>query len=597
MTDQLNVSDLNYENIRANLKEWMRTRPDFTDYDFEGSGLSFLLDVLAYNTHYNAVLANFMSNEMFLDTALKRSSVLSHAKTVGYKPRGKVSARAKLDLTIHTLQGADVQEFIIKAGTAFNTTVNNEYYQFVTMRDVSALKITAGPNTGKFIFNDIEVVEGVVNRYAWKVYSNDYKAKYEIPNQDVDVSTISMLIYPTEFSSDGVVWQHSSSAFNVNDATKVFFTQETFAQKTEIYFGNGEVGAQPALGSIITIEYLTSAGGAANTAGTFFPASSIKHNGQTTTVAGTFTLTTASAAVQGFDGETVDEIRYNASNHFMTQNRAVTALDYESIIRENFFNIKHIRVWGGEEAAQRQYGVVFVSIVPNNGDFITEAEKQNITDIISKKSLMGIKLKFADHEYLNIEVMTDVLNDSSKVSSSDDVASYISQSLLNYSNTVLQNFGSFFRYSKVSNVIDSAHKSINSNTLIVRLYKTISPDIGLSKSYSFNFLNPIKNANYTILSTTFTEPRSTHKVQLTNIGTKLVMGYFNVNNVFVVEAEVGEVDLTKGLVQASALTITSYDDVEFRLYVSPEKNDIVSSENNVLRIRSDDIKIKIRRDI
>lgn len=429
------------------------------------------------------------------------------------------------------------------------------------------------------------------------MYSNDYKTKYEIPNQDVDVSTVSMLIFPTEFSSDGVVWQHSSSAFNVNDATKVFFTQETFAHKTEIYFGNGLVGAQPALGSIITIEYLTSSGAAANTAGTFFPAASIKHNGQTATVAGTFTLTTASVAVQGFDGESVDDIRYNASNHFMTQNRAVTALDYESIIRENFFNIKHIRVWGGEEAAQRQYGVVFVSIVPNNGDFITEAEKQNITDIISKKSLMGIKLKFADHEYLNIEVMTDVLNDSSKVSSSDDVASYISQSLLNYSNTVLQNFGAFFRYSKVSNVIDSAHKSINSNTLIVRLYKTISPEIGLSKSYSFNFLNPIKNADYSILSTTFTEPRSTHKVQLTNIGTKLVMGYFNVNNVFVVEAEVGEVDLTKGLVQASALTITSYDDVEFRLYVSPEKNDIVSSENNVLRIRSDDIKIKIRRDV
>jgi hypothetical protein len=402
-------------------------------------------------------------------------------------------------------------------------------------------------------------------------------------------------MYPSEFATDGITWNHSSSSYSIYNNQKVFFTQETYDNKTEIYFGNGTIGDKPVIGSIMAVDYMISSGSAANGAKIFFPAQSLKHNNATNTVAQSFNITTVDESFQGFDGESIQDIKYNASNHFMTQSRAVTALDYESIIRENFFNIKHIRVWGGEESAQKQYGVVLVSIVPNNGDFITEAEKELIKNVINEKSLMGIKLKFADYEYINIEVMSDVLVDPTKIAATDDVVHYISENILNYSELNLQNFGSYFRYSKMNSLIDTSHKSIESNTLTVKLYKTISPIIGSNESYSFNFLNPIKNINYAVLSTTFTEPRSNFKLQLTNINDKLVMGYFSSSNVFVIVDEVGVIDVAKGTIQITSLNITSYDDNEFRMYVIPEKNDIFSNENNILRIRTDDIKIKLRK--
>ena len=325
----LNTTQLNFEEIKTNLREWMRQDSNFTDYDYEASGLSFLLDVLAYNTHYNAVLANFMANEMFIDTAQKRSSVLSHAKGVGYRPHGYIGARAHLSVVLTT--GGSAPSYVIPRGTKFTTSINNKFYSFVTAKDYAASLAS-----GTYTFPDVEVVEGSFNAYAWVVADADYTVKYEIPNARPDITTMVMRVYPNSTDlANPTYFFHSDTLIDVIETTKVFFTQEIDNEKMEFYFGNGvSVGVLPAPGSVINLEYVTSHGVEANGASEFSLVDQLP-------IGITAVVTASGPSFGGSDAEDIEEIRYNASKHFTVQNRAVTAFDYRAIINEQFHNILH----------------------------------------------------------------------------------------------------------------------------------------------------------------------------------------------------------------------------------------------------------------
>lgn len=581
----LNVTNLDFEGIKTNLKAWMKANPEFTDYDFEASGLSFLTDVLAYNTHYNAVLANFMANEMFLDTALKRNSVLSHAKALGYRSRGYSAARAKIKLVIsETNSNTPPSLFILRRGTAFSTAIGDNYFQFVTTQDYVAPLID-----NKYTFESLEIVEGIFNIYAWKL-SDDISYKYLIPNVRTDNSTIKMHVYPNATATNFDEWSRATSILVVDNTSKVFFTQETDKNYTEFYFGNDAVGMRPAAGSVIKLEYVSCNGLAGNGAKLFNPFGTISHDGGLIE-AKIFNISLVEESNGGLDAESTNEIKYNASNHFAMQNRAVTASDYVALIREGFTNVEDIKVWGGEEAVQKQYGVVFVCIKPHVGSYLTRKERDEITALLQSRSIMGMKVKFVDPEYTDIVIRSNVKYDIDKRDSNIDLEGVIKDEILRYSDDSLESFGKAFRYSNLCAVIDQANPSIISNSTSVMLYKSQTPILGRETNYVLSFYNPLASGNNTIQSSAFWTPDHSESVRIVNRGSVMVMGYYNPAGKFVILREVGAVDFTNGVVTLNKINVLQYDGDVTHLLAIPEFNDLYSKENNILRIQSSNVTI------
>lgn len=585
MSHSLNVTELDFDGLKANLIAFMKENPEFTDYNFEASGLSFFTDVLAYNTHYNAVLANYMANEMFLDSALKRTSVLSHAKSLGYRPRGYVAPRAKISLTITSVTGGTAPaQFILRRGTEFTSTVENQYYQFVTTKDyVSTL------SAGQYVFPEIELVEGVFNTYVWKLSTN-VTEKYVIPNVRTDVSTINMNVYTNVNSTDFSIWSHASSAINTTNLSKVFFTQETANQYVEFYFGNGSVGARPVNDSIIKIEYVSCNGAAANGAKLFSVSGNLAHDNGAI-IAQNYLFTTTSEAINGADAESVEEIKYYASNHFSVQNRAVTSADFVSLIRAGFYNVADIKVFGGEEAIRKQYGSVFICIKPNSGSFLTLSEKDAIKTLLRNKTIMGTKLLFVDPEYINLKIASQVYYNIDKRGPGDNLEGIILDEIIRYSNINLNTFNSAFKFSKLITKIDQSHVSINSNITAISMYKTISPVLGVVKNYEINFYNKLKQID-SISSSLFYTIDSDLQVQLKNKDNIVVIGYYNSVGNFVVVKNVGTIDFVSGIINLNQLNILSFIGDEFQISVTPESVDIFSVENNIIRIKAEDVSIK-----
>jgi len=589
----MKVTELDFDTIKMNLKAFLAAKDEFKDFDFEASGMSTLMDVLAYNTHYNAVQANFVANEMFLDTAAKRSSVLSHAKSLGYKTRGVRSAKAKVDIKINTLalsNGASAPDtFILPKGSAFLATVGNTQFQFVTLNDYSAAKDV--DNT--YTLNDVELVEGVFFSYEYMVTDASVGVLYQVPNQNADSSTISMYLRQSVSDVTPTQWQNSATILGINETSKVFFMQEGRDGRYEFYFGNGQMGMLPAVGNLIVIEYVSSQGFVANGARKFVPIGKIAHGGNGNITAASYRMTLVEAAIGGADPESIPEIKHNAANHFIVQDRAVTVSDYKALIEAYFSNVRSIKVWGGEDNIPAKYGKVVVCIQPQYGDVITQDEKDYIGNIIQSKSVITVGLDFVDPEYLNIKTSIIAYYDPTVLPKSMNLATAIQGVVSNYSLLELEKFGAHFRYSKFSTMIDDAEEAINSNTTVVSVYKTIIPKIGMLQSYSLNFFNAIKNANNTVSSTQFKMYGEEEWLRLSNVGNKLYAVYTNDQGKIIQAAFLGIIDLTKGIVKLSSIEFTAIYSGEFRVSIIPAYNDISAGLNNILRVRSSDIAVKV----
>ena len=590
---QINVTELNFDTIKANLKAWMSTREGFTDYDFEASGLSYLLDVLAYNTTYNAVLANFAANEMFLDTAWKRSSVLSHAKALGYHPRSYRAARAKINIVITSLNldpGKTAPDsFILRRGTAFTAAIDNAYYEFVTIADHTAARSI----DGEYYFDNVEIVEGIFNTFAWQVSSQDFNLMYSIPNPRVDLSTVNMQVFPSNTSPIGVPWYHSSSLFDVTETSNVFFTQETDAEKTDIYFGNGIVGAKPAIGEVIKIEYITTNGASGNGAKSFAPSRGLVHNGDAGVAANMKSITLVSKSSEGAESESIDEIKYHASKHCSVQNRAITPYDYVSLIRENFFNIESIKVWGGEDNIPAQYNTVFICIKPSYSEYLTSGEKEQIKNIVSKHAIMNIGVTFTDPDYINIMVDAKIIYSPSKLATGVDLPAVVRNAIIQYSDMNIESFNSQFRYSRFTNIIDDSSAAVISNITNVQMYKKLAVEVGRSISYSLSFLNELNDGVDSIKTSLFVTSLADNWTYIKNVGSTLVMGYDDDEGKFVAIKDAGTIDYKTGTLYLYALNVLSLEGGEFKVYAKPVTNDINSLQNNILRILPSDISIKM----
>ena len=380
---KMKITELDFDSIKSNLKTYMKGQTTFTDYDFEGSGLSVLLDVLSYNTHYNAFMANMAANEMFLDTAVKRNSVTSHAKTLGYTPTSVKAPVAYVDVTVNDANTASIT---MNAGHAFSTTISGTTYQFVN----TTARILQ-PTAGVYTYSNIPIYEGTWVTTKFTKDSTDADQKFIIPNANVDISTLSVTVQTSSTDTTLTTYTKANNLVEVKSTTTAFFIQETIDAEWEVYFGDGVVGQTLIDGNIVILAYVVTNGDDANGANTFTSTSSIGGFSN-------ISVTTQTAAADGAVAEGLDAIKYNAPFSYAAQNRTVTAADYKAIVPQLYANVKAIAVWGGEYNNPAVYGKVYISILPKTGTTLTTSTKSDIVTLLQDYNVASITPELVDLE-------------------------------------------------------------------------------------------------------------------------------------------------------------------------------------------------------
>src|SRR6056300_351014 len=472
---KLEISELDFENIKGSLKRFLANQNEFKDYDFEGSSMAILLDLLAYNTHYLAYNANFVANEMFMDTAQLRSSVASLAKLVGYTPNSARAPIADLKLVINDGTGSTIT---IPAGTKFTSSIDGLTYTFVSIADK-----TVQPVDGIYTAQSLNVYDGTYVTYNYTYDAQDIDQRFLIPSDRADTSTIKVVIQNSVSDVTQNTYTKASSITELNGTSKVFFLQEAEDGQYEIYFGDGIIGKKLNDGNIINVSYVVTNKTEANGATAFTLAGSI--SGFTD-----ITVTVNSSAQGGAEPESLQSIKKNTPDFYSSQDRAVTVEDYKTKVKQLYANTQAVSAWGGENAETPFYGRVYISILPTSGSNLTESTKARIVTDLKKYSVASVTPVIIDPEITNVLLTSTVkFDEKSTTKVADTIKSDVITTITNYNSNTLQKFDTMFRHSKLTGLIDDTDESILSNVTTVRLRKSFVPTIGSSTKYSINFAN------------------------------------------------------------------------------------------------------------
>jgi len=486
---RLQISDLDFDQIKENLKSYLQQQTTFQDYDFEGSGLSVLLDILAYNTHYNSYYLNMVANESFLDTAILRDSVVSHAKTLGYTPHSLTAPKATINVTV---ESGNTTPSVITIGRGFS--FSSSVFDFASYNFVLLEEAVATKSGTSFYFENLEIYEGSLNNYQFVHNKNSNpKSTFTLPDSNIDTNTIKVSVSPNSGNTFSEIYNLATSIIDVQIDSPVFFLQEDKNGTYKIYFSDGTIGKALDDGAVISVSYLVTKGPVANQLNAFIPNTTI--NGLPNV-----TVEVVNVASGGADRESIDEIKFGAVSQFTTQNRLVTFKDYESYIKTNYPNIDSLSVWGGEEENPPEYGKVYISMKPKLNYYISEIEKQRIIDeIISPKSIVSVTPQIRDPKYLYLLLFNNVKYTKSKTNSSVTyIKNAIKNAVIGYSNTNLNKFGSTFILSKLQDSIDNVDlNSINGSETIVRIQKRFEPVLNQQTTYTIDFNVPLHRGTIT----------------------------------------------------------------------------------------------------
>jgi hypothetical protein len=484
MADRLKVTELDFDTIKSNLKAFLNQQSEFTDYDFEGSGLSVLLDILAYNTHYNAYYLNMVANESFLDTAMLRDSVISHAKTLGYTPYSLTTPVATINFEARSASSTS-GTLTLPAGFSFlSNQIDSKAYNFVVLNEVTATKANSS-----YLFTNLEIAEGQLITYNFTHNSaSNPKQVFTLPDANIDTKTIKVQVAPSAGNTQLSVYNNVTEILDVNVESEVYYLQENKSGKYQIYFGNDVVGKSIPDGGVVSVTYLITNGTAANKANNFIAAASAQDS--LAEAINDFVITPITAAAGGSDRESVDEIKFGAAAQFSTQNRLVTFKDYESYLKKNYPSIDSLSVWGGEDETPPVYGKVFISLKPKANYYISETEKQRIiNEIITPKAIVAVNAEIRDPEYLYLIVESAVQYDKRKTSqSAEALKTAIRNAILVYRDTNINKFDSTFILSKLQDSIDGVDlNAILGSETILRLQKRFEPTLNVVASYQLKF--------------------------------------------------------------------------------------------------------------
>lgn len=485
----LRIAELDFDAIKSNLKNYLKAQDEFTDYDFEGSGLSVLLDILAYNTHYNAYLANMAINEMFIDSAVKRSSVVSLAKHLGYTPISVRGSVANLDVTVNNPTGLP-QILTMDRYTQFTTTVDGKNYTFSTNKAYTATR-----NDTTYLFQDVEVIEGTLSNFSFVVKTATPDEKFVIPEANIDTTTIKVVVQNSASDITQSVYNLATDITGLDEDSKVFFLEQNSFGKYQIYFGDGILGKSLAQGNIITVSFIVSSGSGANVSGTTTQTFSALG-----TVGGSSEITTVvnSNSTGGADAESITSIRFNATRVNAAKNRAVTAADYESLILANYAGAESVSVWGGEDNDPPYYGAVMISLKPYSGFSISDATKTNLlNNILKTKQILSTTPVFVDPEYIYVGVNASVkYNTNLTTLTTGQIKTTVLNAINTYFSSDLQKFNRAFNNSKLISQILSSNQSIESVVTTLKVQKRIIPTLNQQNIFSsaapIKLRNPIK---------------------------------------------------------------------------------------------------------
>jgi hypothetical protein len=575
---KLRVTELDFDEIKSNMKDFLSSQSELTDYDFEGSTISVLMDLLAYNTHYNAIYANLVANEMFLDSASKRASVVSLAKHFGYTPRSRVSPRARINLQV-VVTGSP-SSLTLPRYTTFTTTLDGNDYTFYNLSSVTATPIA----TNTFLFSNLEIVQGIPLSYRYTAATD--QNTFIIPNADVDLSTLTVEVQNSATDSTKNTYTKASDIMSVTSTDKVFFVEETREGLFQIVFGDDVIGKKLAAGNIIYMNYLTSSGSTTNNANSF--------NLGTTAgfTVSSYAITLVTKATGGREKESISSIKYNASKFFNTQNRAVTADDYKNIIIGVAGNLDAISVWGGEENVPPIYGKVFICAKPQNGLTLSEGDRTLIRQTLRNKNVVGITPEFVDPEFLYLTIDAEVSYDPSlTITTPSTLKANIQTTIVDYRDSDLDNFDTIFRRSKLSRLIDYTNKAILSNDIKTRLFKTLPINTELSVDYTIRFVNPIRSISTTAFRLV---GDSTDYFFEDNNGTLVRFHYTN-NEKLIDDDQFGSVTYSTGELIIPQVAFSLLTD-NCRIYAVQEKPDVVSVRNQILTVLEQDINVLVVSD-
>lgn len=573
---QFNVTELDFDAIKASIKDHFRSQSKYSDWDFDGSGLNVLLDVLAYNTHYNAMVSHFSLNETFLDSAQIRGNVVSHAKLLGYVPRSTLGAKAVLNVVVAA--GTNPPAFAtLDRGFRFRTLIDNSPYTFVVLEPLQATL-----NAGTYTFNNVSVSQGALKRMLYVVDGSIPNQKFVIPEENVDTTTLRVRIKANTESNDYTTYSRFTTLSGVNENSAIYYLQENSSSTYEIYFGDGILGKKPISNNIVELEYLYSDGEIANGASEFYATDSI-------TGAGVITATTVTASYGAAARESIESIRYNAPFTFVSQNRAVTADDYRSLIQAQFGNIEAISVWGGEDNAVPDYGKVYISIKPNGTDFLTAEQKSAIQTYLKGKNVVSITPELVDPEYTKISL--DVffkynpnLTNKAKI----ELQSTVLGAVHTYNDTNLQRFDGVFRYSQILKQIDSCDPSILNSDCRVYMYKEIDASSTSSNYFDLQFSSPIykTSSSESVMTTTpFKIGGIDHyfgDAPISGSNNRTVYLYKTVEGNKVRIKDVGTLYTLTGRIVMSGFVPDV--DTTIRITVMPNSNDLAPKRNQLLEI-------------
>ena len=587
MATKLEISELDFDGIKENLKTFLSQQDEFRDYDFEGSGMSVLLDTLAYNTHYLGFNANMLANEMFLDSADLRASVVSKAKQVGYTPASAIAAQAVIDVTVTSASGASLT---MARGTSFTTSVNGTSYSFVNNADLS---IT--PIDGVYKFSNVSIFEGTYLNFKYTVNSSDTDQRFIIPNNNVDTNTLTIKVQESSSDSTTNTYTLATGITGLDSTSKVFFLQEVEGGRFEVYFGDGVLGKSVADGNIIIMDYINTNRAEANGATSFALGGTIGGFSNAT-------VTTVSNANGGSNPESISSIKYNAPRDYTAQDRAVTVDDYKVLVKSLYANAQAVQVYGGEDAAVPDYGKVYISIKAKSGTSLTETTKASIVNSLKQYAVASVRAVIIDPEITYLTLTTNFKYDSgATVKDVSTLQTNVLAAITTYGNDTLENFTGVFRHSKLTESVNNADTSILSNITTVKLYKFITPTLseGLKYTLSFNnaFYNPHSGHNSSgggvVSSTGFkiNDDNSTNEHFLDDDGAGNIRVYYLSGTTRIYTSSTfGTIDYATGEIILTSANITSISNVDgaastrIRIFAIPSSNDVVPVRNQVLEI-------------
>ena len=604
----VNFSNLDFDQVKTSLKDYLRSNSDFTDYDFEGSNLASILDVLAYNTYITSYNANMITNEVFIDSATLRENVVSLARNIGYLPRSRVASTATVSFFVDVTGVTPAPATITLnkgpvASSAGQTGVNS--YVFCILEDVTVPVFTDSNGTATATFNEVKISEGTLVTNAFTSSSVNPDQKFILPNSGIDTSLMNVTVRSNASESTGAQYSSQNSIFDIDSSSKVYFLQEIEDERYEIFFGDDIFGKKLEEGNYVTVEYVVSSGDAANGISNFTFAGRLSYirNAQSYSVTtGVSLLSTDLKSTGGESIETVDSIKKFAPRIYASQNRAVSANDYETLIPAKIYpETESISVFGGEELVPPQYGKVFISIKPRTGDFLPNLIKENIKTKLKKYAVAGIVPEILDLKYLYIEVDSKIYYNSNLAPSGEYVSTLVQQNTESYAeSTELNRYGARFKYSKFLKVIDESDAAVTSNITTLQIRRDMRAVLNSFAEYQIGFGNEfyIKSmSGYNIKSTAFRVSGISQDVYLSDIPNSnretgsiffFTLPSVNSTSPTIIRRNVGTINYKSGIITLNPVNIISGKlkdgQTIIELSACPKSNDVIGLQDLYLQL-------------